>query len=154
MTMYDSCEVGRAQRRLWLNRWLNAVGWCLVLGIGLWIALWVPHRLFSMKWPMDTVALGILGVSFATSFIWLAIRRENPLQAAGALDAAAGLRERTSTSVALVPDPSDPFEKAVHHDAERSVAGLNAAKFLPVRWSGSLSLTVNAMHTHVTPTSV
>ncbi len=133
-------EVGRAKRRLWLNRWLEIVGWCLVIGIGLWIALWVPHRLFSMKWPMDSVALGILGASVVASFVWLMIRREGMLDAAGALDAAAGLNERTSTSVALAKAELDPFETAVQHDAEHSVTGINARRFLPVRWSGSLSL--------------
>lgn len=133
-------EVGRAQRRLWVNRWLNAFGWCLVFGIGLWIALWVPHRLFSMKWPMDVVALAILGGSVAASIVWLVMRREGRLDAAAALDAAAGLRERTSTSVAMPGAGTDPFQSAVHHDAEKSVAGLNARRFLPMRWSGSLSL--------------
>jgi hypothetical protein len=89
---------------------------------------------------MDTVALGILGGSLAASFVWLFVRREASLDAAQVLDAAAGLRERTSTSLTLAESSDDPFETAVRHDAERSVAGLNAKKFLPVRWSGSLSL--------------
>lgn len=133
-------EVRRAQRRLWINRWLHALGWCLVFGIGLWIALWVPHRLFSLKWPMDIVALAILGASLAASFVWLSIRRENRLDAAAALDAAAGLRERSSTSVAMPGDGGDPFQAAVHRDAEQRITGLNARRFLPLRWSGSLSL--------------
>ncbi|MCA9254573.1 MAG: hypothetical protein KDA33_03005, partial [Phycisphaerales bacterium] len=133
-------EVRRLQRRLWLNRWLNSLGWCLVIGIGLWIALWVPHRLFSMKWPMDTVALGMLGGVLVASIIWLMARREDRLAAASALDQAAGLRERTSTSVALQGDSADEFTAAVHHDAERSVTGIHGGRLLPVRWTGSLSL--------------
>ncbi len=133
-------QVKHAQRRLWFNRWFGILGWSLTLVTTIWILIWIADRLFSLKWPMGTLALAALGVGLLASLIWLIRTRDNPLAAATALDAAAGLRERVSTSLDIHADSKDPFETAVVSDAERIVAGLTPRKFLPLRWAGSLSI--------------
>ncbi len=138
MTHIDR-EVRRAQTRLWLNRWLNALGWCLVIGLGLWLATWLPNQFFSLALPMKWISIGLATAAFLGSVVWSVITRPRALEAATALDVAAGLRERVSTSLSLAPEAGDEFERAVRGDAERSVAGLNAKRFLPVQWPGSLS---------------
>ncbi len=60
-------EIRRAQRRLWLNLWLRAVGWCLAIGIGAWIVAWVLHRLLALQWPMFEIAVGLASASVVAS---------------------------------------------------------------------------------------
>ncbi len=133
-------QVARARRRLWLNRWIGQWGWGLAMATGVWLLAWIADRLFSLHWPMGVGALVGLGLSFVGSVVWLMLTRDSAHHAAAALDTAAGLRERVSTSLDVRPDSSNAFEAAVVSDAERSVTGLTPRKFLPVRWSGSLSV--------------
>lgn len=134
-------QVARARRRLWLNRWIGQWGWSLTLATGVWLSAWIADRLFSLHWPMGAAALAGLGLSLAASVVWLMLTRDSAHHAAAALDSAAGLRERVATSLNVRADSADPFETAVVCDAERAVTGLTPRKFLPVRWSGSLSIT-------------
>ncbi|MCG8404411.1 MAG: hypothetical protein MI923_04340 [Phycisphaerales bacterium] len=133
-------QVRKAQRRLWLNRWLGQWGWMMTFVTVGWILLLVTDRLFSLKWPMGAVALVGVGLSFIGSILWLIFTRDPSIAAATELDRAAGLRERVSTGLNLRPDSKDPFESAVVSDAEHAVAGLTPRKFLPVRWASSLTL--------------
>jgi len=133
-------QVARARRRLWLNRWIGQLGWSLAVATGVWLAVWIADRLFSLHWPMGTAAMVGAGVSVAASVIWLMLTRDTDHHAAAALDSAAGLRERVATSLDVAPDSASAFEAAVVGDAERSVTGLTPRKFLPVRWPGSLSV--------------
>jgi hypothetical protein len=133
-------QVKQAQRRLWLNRWLRLWGRMLCLVTAVWLVGWLADRLLGFHWPIGLTLGAAVGVSLAGSLLWLILTRDQPMAAATALDEAAGLRERVSTGLGLRENPSDPFEAAVLADAEKSVAGLTPRKFLPVRWSGSLSL--------------
>lgn len=133
-------QVVRAQRRLWLNRWLSQWGWCLFFAAALWLTAWLVDRLLVPgRVPAAESALVALGLSLATSLLWLWRTHERPLAAATALDEAAGLRERVSSSLWIRAQATDPFAGAVVADAERVVTGLTAGKFIPVRWSRSLS---------------
>jgi len=133
-------QVARARRRLWLNRWIGQWGWSLSIATGVWLLVWIADRLFSLHWPMGLAALAGVGLSLAASVVWLMLTRDSAHLAAAALDSAAGLRERVSTSLDVQADSPNAFEAAVVSDAERSVTGLTPRKFLPVRWSGSLSI--------------
>ncbi|MFH1418117.1 MAG: hypothetical protein ABII12_07540 [Planctomycetota bacterium] len=133
-------QIRQAQRRLWLNRWLRQWGWTILFASVAWTLLWIANQLFALKLPMGWAALTGFGVSVAVSVFWLIATREPVMAAAVALDEAAGLRERLSTGLHAHTQTSDPFARAVVADAESRVAGLSAKKFLPVRWTGSLSL--------------
>jgi hypothetical protein len=146
-------EVVSAKRRLWTNRWLHQWGWVALYCTIAWWLVWIADRLFAMRWPMGMAAAGAAGLSVIISLIWFIRTREHDLTAAAALDVAAGLRERVSTSLAFTPtgqvlagadgaettSTQDPFAAAVTADAERALAGLSARKFIPLRWSRSLS---------------
>ncbi len=132
-------QVHRAQRRLWLNRWLSQFGWCLTLTTGAWALVVLADRLVGLHWPMNTVAVVGLGVALVGSVIWMILTREPALDAAATLDRSANLRERLSTSLALGAGVKDPFESAVEVDAERAAAGLTPRKLLPLRWARSLN---------------
>lgn len=132
-------QVRQAQQQLWLNRWLGQWGWCLFAVTCVWSALLLVDRLLGYDFPTGWFALGGLAASLVASGVWLALTREADHAAAVALDAAAGLKERVSTSLQVRPHAKDPFAAAVVADAERCAAGLSARKLIPLRWSGSLS---------------
>ncbi|QDV90346.1 hypothetical protein RAS2_14250 [Phycisphaerae bacterium RAS2] len=137
-------EVKSAQRRLWLDRWLRLWGWSLLWCAGAWMLLIVADRLFALRIPMKWAAGAAGGLSLAVSCTWFAMTREATLVAARALDAAAGLRERVSTSLALEAagpgaNSEDPFAQAVLADAENRLAGVRANRLIRVRWSRSMT---------------
>lgn len=131
-------QVKQAQRRLWFNRWLRQWGWSLMFATIAWMLTLITDRLFALGLPLGWFALFGLAASLAASFIWLAVTREPSEIAAAALDTAAGLRERVSTGLHCAQS-DDPFAQAVMADAEKSVTGLSARRFIPIRWSESLS---------------
>ena len=133
-------QVKQAQRRLWLNRWLRQWGWMLTFTTLAWLLCWVADRLFGLRWPMGWAAVVGAGLSLVGSLFWLILTRDQAIAAAKALDQAADLRERVSTGLDLRAESKNPFEAAVVADAERAVSGLTPRKFLPVRWTGSLSI--------------
>lgn len=133
-------QVRRAQKRLWFNRWLVQWGWSLLAVTVAWTLTWIIDRLFALKLPMGWAALFGLGASFVAAMIWLIPTREPITAAAVALDEAAQLKERLSSSLYAQHQSGDPFAQAVVADAERLAAGLTARRFFPVRWAGSLSL--------------
>jgi len=133
-------QVIQAQHRLWLNRWLRQWGWSLLFATAVWTAIWVVSRLFpTLGLPMGWIALAGAVASVAASVTWLVATREHAPTAAAALDEAAGLKERVSTGLHFVQS-RDPFAQATQADAEASVAGLSARKFIRIQWAGSLSL--------------
>ncbi len=133
-------QVRQAQKRLWFNRWLRQWGWSLLAVTGAWLVAWLVDRLFALKLPMGWAALVGLGLSFVTALIWLIPTREPMAAAAAALDQAAQLKERLSSSLYAQQQVGDPFAQAVVADAAYVATGLRARSFFPIRWTGSLSL--------------
>lgn len=133
-------QIRSAQRRLWTNRWLGQWGWSLLAAAAAWTLLWLADRLLALKLPMGWAALMGLTGSLVVSGIWLLLTRDSLARAAVVLDEAAALRERLSSSLYAQGRAADPFAQAVVADAENSVQGLSARRFIPIGWSGSLSL--------------
>ncbi|HVP13244.1 MAG TPA: hypothetical protein VMV94_18875 [Phycisphaerae bacterium] len=133
-------HVRKAQRRLWVNRWLRQWGWSVLSITIAWTIAWLADRLFALKLPIGWMALAGMAASLVISLVWLIPTREPVIAAAVALDQAAGLRERLASGLFAEHNTSDPFAQAVVADAERSVRGLSARTFVPIRWAPSLSL--------------
>jgi hypothetical protein len=133
-------HVRRAQRRLWMNRWLRQWGWSLLSIAVAWTLVWIADRLFALKLPAGWMALAGIMASLAASAVWLIPTREPIIAAAVALDQAAGLRDRLASGLYAQKHTSDPFAQAVVADAERAAQGLSARTFVPIRWTPSLSL--------------
>lgn len=133
-------QVRSARSRLWLNRWLSQLGWWLVGAAAAWTLFWISCRLFAWNPPARMIALGGLGLVVLGSCISLWLTRDSDRTAAAALDRAAGLKERVSTGLCVAHQQDDPFAQAVVADADRVIAGISARKLIPLRWSGSLSL--------------
>lgn len=131
-------HVHAARRRLWLNRWVAMFGWCLCAAGAAWLLLVVAVRVCGLDWPLANIGLGGLGAALLASIIWLMLRHESPREAALAFDAAAGLKERLSTSL-FCADSADEFSAAVVADARSRVAGLSARRLIPLRWTAPLN---------------
>lgn len=141
--------VRQARRRLWLNRWLAALGWCLAGAAGLFILAVIVQRVALVGLHLPTfltwTALGLTGAALLTSLIWAIITRDSRAAAAARLDEAAGLKERISTGLHC-RSLDDPFAQAVVADAERIGRGITPARHLPIRvphsanWAGGTAV--------------
>lgn len=137
MTLLES-QVRSAQQRLWINRWLHAIGWSMAAAATVWTLTICVIRLLGLSWPEIELGYIALGAGVLGSIVWLTITRESTARAAEAVDEAAGLKERVSSSL-YCRSVADPFAQAVVQDAQRSIAGIHAARLIPIRWSRSLT---------------
>ena len=131
-------QVRRARHRLWLNRWLRQVGWTITLGAVAFIVVVMVERLCQFGIGLVNV-LGALAVLTALgSIVWLAIRHEDRLASAEALDEAAGLRERV-TSGLYCADSDEPFARSCYADAVRTARRITVGRHLSVRYPRSFN---------------
>lgn len=135
-------QVNRARRLLWLNRWLRQFGWAATIGGLGFIITVIVQRLVYPGIPLTTIAGVLVGLVAAGSLVWLAIRHEDRVAAAEAIDEAAGLRERITSGLYCMGD-EDPFARSVYADAVRTAQRVTVGRHLSVRyprsfnWAGS-----------------
>lgn len=132
-------KVRDVRRRLVLGRALCAWGACLSIACILWGMLLLSDRLLGLELPLAYLAAGGLLVSLIVALVIAAHDAVDRVAAATAIDLAAGLRERVSTSLALSPADDDAFARAVRADALSVVRGVTTRRAAPVRWTRSLS---------------
>jgi hypothetical protein len=133
-------KVREAQRRLWLNRWLSKLGWCLTGAAAAFAAFVIFERLVlvleeegSVLWR---VAVGLAGAGVLASWIWTFVTRDSLAIAAARLDEAAHLKERLSTALYFA-DSADPFARAAVADAHHISRLVTPRAYLPVKFPGS-----------------
>lgn len=131
-------QVRVAQNRLWLNRWMDQVTICLAVGILAFGVVVGVSRLWGLSLPVWRIGQIIAALAGLGSAVWLSLRHETSAAAASALDEAAGLRERLSTSrfLQVAVDPAvtgDPFAQAVVTDADRAARDLSVSKIIKLR---------------------
>ena len=128
--------VKRSQRRLWLNRWLSALGWCLTAACGLFAIAVLIQRLWLWYDPPEryyiSVAAGLAVGTLLISLLWTIITRDSMAYSAARLDEAAGLKERLATGLHC-RDSREPFAQAVVADAEDISRKVTVPNHLPVR---------------------
>lgn len=135
--------VYQARRRLWLNRWLWALGWTFTGAAGLFAVLVLVQRAFSPfregGLVLGAAAIGLAALSVLVALFWMWATRESLDVAAARLDDAAGLKERLSTGLycASLSGSSDPFAQAVVADARRVAASVTPSLHLPIRFPRS-----------------
>jgi hypothetical protein len=111
-------HVARVRNRLTLQHLLHALAWA---ALGLVVVAWVAVIVFKLTRlapprPMHwLVALAVAGVVAAIG--WALTRRPRPIDAAVAIDARLGLREKFSTAL-CIRQSDDPFARAAVRDAE------------------------------------
>ena len=125
----------RAQRRLWLNRWLAGLGWSLAAGAGVFTAAVVIERTWiaaeNANGVLGLLAGALLGLTLIVSLIWMVVTRDSVTHAAARLDLAAGLKERLSSGL-YCEGQADPFARAVVADAMKMTRGVAVRRLLPV----------------------
>jgi len=136
-------QVQRARRRLWLIAWteIGARVFCItvaVFGLAVLVA-----RLAGWTLPVSFLGAALLLAGLIASLIWSVRVTPNLTASAAALDQAAGLRERISSSL-YCDQSDDPFARAVHVDAERRAAALTVGQHLRLRWPQSSGWAVAA----------
>ncbi len=139
-------QVRLARRRLWINRWLARLGWTMTAAAVAWSLALIVARVFGFELPLGLIAGASAAAGLAAALVWSLIRRETDLDAAIALDRAAGLKERVSSGLACA-GRSEPFAAAVVSDAERVASRLSVRQFIPIRpprslWWGGASVIV------------
>ena len=131
MTRLEAC-VRSARRLLWINRFLHTL--CLVAAVagGGFAAFLIIERLWDLTLPVGPLAIVAVGASLLISFAWSMVRLEKLVDAAAALDQAAGLRERLSSGW-FCRQSTDPFAQAVVVDAERIGSSITVGRHLRLR---------------------
>jgi len=132
MSLIDQ-RVASARLRLWINRYLEALGTCLMWAGVAWLLAVVVSKTFAHSLPLDYAALGAAGLAALAGLIWLILTAEDPLTAAVTLDQAGRAKERLSSALYLRTS-KDAFSRAAVADAERTAATLQVRNILPVRY--------------------
>ena len=141
-------QVGQARWRLTTNVLMQRIALGVLIATGVWTLVLLTERAFALGIPVvhGIWVAGLIAATIAAVGTYLA--RVKPLQAAVAIDQAAGLKERISTGLAVRRD-SDPFAQAVVRDAERTAAGVHVRTHLPYRapalWPWSAACIVAAV---------
>ncbi len=143
MSPLENC-VRSSQRRLWGNRWLGYLSTCLALAGLCLVAVVLVQRLWDFPIPLDIAAYVLGGVAVCASCVWTFLKRESTIEAASALDEAAGLRERLSSGHYCAGN-DDPFAQAVVADAERISANISPRMHIRYSMPKSLPWTAGAL---------
>lgn len=131
-------NVQKTQSRLGLNDWLAAWGWFLVGAAAAWCLAVLSDKLFDLSLPLGLICGLLFLASLLSSRLWAFMRRRDRITAAAVLDHAAGLKERTSSSL-YCQDAADPFARAVVEDAEEASRKIDVRSFIKISWPSSLS---------------
>lgn len=136
-------QVHVARRRIWLNGWMSRVFWCLCGAAVGFAGLTVTQRLTEAAIPLGLSAAALAAVAVLASLIWSLAERRSLESAAAALDEAAGLRERLSSSL-YCRASDDPFSQAVVSDAERASSAVSARRHIRFTYPRSANYAAGA----------
>ncbi|MEK6675399.1 MAG: hypothetical protein AABZ47_07055 [Planctomycetota bacterium] len=143
-------QIQVTRHRLWINRWLRFAAWALTIATVAFAVFILIQRLYDFHLSVGWIALSVTTASFLSAFVFVFVTRESVMKAATALDDAAGLRERLSSSLYCAQN-SDPYAQAVVQDAERVSSSVSARQHIPIvvpttfAWTGGSLLLAAAM---------
>ncbi len=130
-------QVKRAQRRLWLELFLNRLMRCWFVAFALAVVAIGTPKVIAIEnlpeaWTLNWLVVSLVGGLFAAwAWTWLLGRSE--LDAAAELDARFGLKERVASSLSMTPDDADsPAGRALLADAQRAVRKLEVQERFPI----------------------
>ncbi len=137
-------QIRTAQRRLWLNRWLDTVCRSMGVAAATYAFVVLVQRLFDAPVPLSWLGLGFGAAVILWSIFRTIVTREGATTAAAVLDEAAGLRERIGSGHYCL-EMEDPFARAVVADAERASASITVRKHIRLSVPRPLALTAGAV---------
>ena len=136
-------QVVRARRRLNANILFERLALGVLVGASAWAVLLLVERAFVLSIPVGQALWVAAAAAAAVALVGTYLVRVSDLQAAVAVDAAAGLKERVSTALVLGRD-DDPFARLAVSDAEQVAGQVHVPTHLPYRapamwpWSAAL----------------
>src|SRR4051812_45636160 len=127
-------HVMAVQNKLALDRFIGAAAWAsVVYAAAVWIGV-VVYKFFRIQPPHTKWWLwGGAAVCLLAAGIWALIRRPSTHEAAVAIDAKLGLKEKFSTALYARP-LNDPFAQAAVRDAERTAENTSLHKRFPLEF--------------------
>lgn len=127
-------QVRRARRRLTVQRFLRVLSWCwfaalLAAAVPVVIDKYRPLGLLTWAWPAIA-----LGAGFVVALAWCWFTRRSELEAALEIDRRFGLKERISSTFALLPEQVETAAaRALIDDAVKRVERLHVGDQFRVR---------------------
>ncbi len=143
-------QVRRAQWRINLNGLMEWAALTMLAGAGLWGVLLLVERVLGAHVPVWHVLWVVAVLAGTAAIVGAWLRRVQQLKAATVVDAAAGLKERLSSALAIQA-ASDPFSQLVVADAQRAAGGLHVPTLVPLRaprlwpWTTATIVTVSLL---------
>jgi hypothetical protein len=126
-------KVGRVRRRQYLQRFLQALPWCLTGGLVLALAWWLVQPWLGAALAWWTPFLAALGAGLLAAASWVMYHRPTGVDSALALDDAFDLKERVTTVLTLNGELRDsPAGVALLEDTRAKVDGLDVASRFPL----------------------
>lgn len=127
-------QVGRAQFRLTMERFLACLSWCCFVSLLLAAVLIVVDKFMPLGVHYAVWLGSGLGLGLLTALIWTWCTRRKDLDAAIELDRRFGLKERVSSTLAMTAgELESPLGKALADDAAKRVERVHVAEKFPVR---------------------
>jgi hypothetical protein len=126
-------QVRRAGRRIALQQFVNALGWCWFSGLTIAALAMLVDKYYPLAVPFWAWPAG--GVVFGTvaAVTWTLATRAQPLDAALEIDRRFGLKERVSSTLAMPPDDRESDAgQMVAEDAAHRVARLEISEKFPI----------------------
>ncbi|MEM6756683.1 MAG: hypothetical protein AAF586_05905, partial [Planctomycetota bacterium] len=92
--------IGRARRRMLVQRWLDRLAWALAAGLGAALLALLADRLMAV--PVPVAAYGVIGgLAVLIALIAGYVGRPGEQDAAVRIDAGLGLKDRLGTALYL-----------------------------------------------------
>jgi len=121
--------VRRARRRLEIQRFAGALGWCWFGTFSAVLVLVVLGRFYPLPVTDFDCGVAALALGLAVAAGWMAATRRGSLEAAWEIDRRFALKERVSSALAMPPEDRDsPAGRALTEDTLRRLRRLDLAE--------------------------
>ena len=132
-------QVRRAKNRLAMQRFVSALGWCLVATLSLAAVLILVGKFWPLGVSDGAWVLAALGLGLVAAAVWSLVTARGGIDAAMEIDRRFGLKERVSSTLALSEEERETeIGRALVEDAVRRVKHVDVAEEMRVRPSRCL----------------
>lgn len=132
-------QVRRAKNRLAMQRFVSALGWCLVVTLSVAAVLILINKFWPLGVSDGVWGLAALTLGLAAAAVWSLATARGGIDAAIEIDHRFGLKERVSSTLAMSNEERETeIGRALVEDAVRRVKRVDVAEEMKVRPSRRL----------------